>query len=154
MVDQIGLKIQFVTSFRTDLFFHFPIGSHIPPDQCGTNVGDACFIPLPQWVLQIGKQNRAYSVRSALRSSLAHPVPPITADIFYRDREGGADDEYLTLGVDNQPLFLGRTGLQLYSDFMSSLEQNFRTYLQKGTINQIQVGMGPAGTNQNAPFSS
>jgi beta-amylase len=108
MVEQIGLKIQFVTSFH----------------QCGTNVGDACFIPLPQWVLQIGKQN---------------------PDIFYRDREGGADDEYLTLGVDNQPLFLGRTALQLYSDFMSSLEQNFRTYLQKGTINQIQVGMGPAG---------
>jgi len=108
MVDQVGLKIQFVTSFH----------------QCGTNVGDQCFIPLPPWVLAIGQQN---------------------PNIYYRDREGGADDEYLSLGVDYQPLFSGRTALQLYADFMSSLEQTFRIYLQKGTIDQIQVGMGPAG---------
>jgi beta-amylase len=67
------------------------------------------------------------------------------ADIFYRDREGGADEEYLTLGVDYQPVLAGRTALQVYADYMSSLEQTFRIFLQKGTINQIQVGMGPAG---------
>lgn len=75
----------------------------------------------------------------------------LPADIYYSDREGGADDEYLTLGVDHEPLFNGRTALQLYTDYMSSLEQTFHAYLQKGTINQIQVGMGPAGTS--APFN-
>ncbi|ELR16593.1 betaamylase [Acanthamoeba castellanii str. Neff] len=108
IVDQVGLKIQFVTSFH----------------QCGTNVGDQCFIPLPPWVLSIGQAN---------------------PDIYYRDREGGADDEYLSLGVDYQPVLNGRTALQVYADYMSSLEQTFRVFLQKGTINQIQVGMGPAG---------
>jgi len=108
IVDQVGLKIQFVTSFH----------------QCGTNVGDQCFIPLPPWVLQIGKQN---------------------PDIFYRDREGGVDEEYLSLGVDGLPLFHGRTALQIYADFFTSLANTFTNYLKKGTINQIQVGMGPAG---------
>jgi hypothetical protein len=69
------------------------------------------------------------------------------ADIYYRDREGGADDEYLSLGVDYQPVLNGRTALQVYADYMSSLEQTFRVFLQKGTINQIQVGMGPAGAH-------
>ncbi len=41
----------------------------------------------------------------------------------------------------------GRTALQVYADYMSSLEQTFRVFLEKGTINQIQVGMGPAGAH-------
>lgn len=108
MVDQIGIKIQFVTSFH----------------QCGTNVGDQCFIPLPRWVLAVGQNN---------------------PDIYYRDREGRTDEEYLTLGVDYEPLFQGRTALQLYTDFLMDLESTFRPYLQKGTINQLQIGLGPAG---------
>lgn len=27
-------------------------------DQCGTNVGDQCYIPLPPWVISVGNSNR------------------------------------------------------------------------------------------------
>jgi beta-amylase len=108
LVASVGLNIQFVTSFH----------------KCGTNVGDQCYIPLPQWVVDIGQQN---------------------PDIWYRDSSGGADDEYLSLGVDNQPLFAGRTAVECYSDYFVSMEATFRSYLQRGIINQIQVGLGPAG---------
>jgi len=37
-----GLKVQAIMSFH----------------QCGGNVGDSCNIPLPQWVLNVGKSNR------------------------------------------------------------------------------------------------
>jgi len=33
----------------------------------------------------------------------------------------------------------------MYAEFMSSMEQNFRSFLQSGLIDQIQVGLGPAG---------
>ncbi len=73
--------------------------------KCGGNAGDDCNIPLPQWVRAIGQSN---------------------PDIFYRDQYGNWDDEYLTLGVDEQPLFQGRTALELYTDFMQSFVDNFR----------------------------
>ncbi len=41
-----------------------------------------------------------------------------TADIFYKDSTGSWDQEYLTLGVDNQAIFYGRTALQIYTDCM------------------------------------
>ncbi|MBA0591357.1 hypothetical protein Gorai_020035, partial [Gossypium raimondii] len=58
--------------------------------QCGGNVGDEVTIPIPQWVLDIGEEN---------------------PDIFYTDREGNRNKEYLTLGVDHLPLFHGRTAV-------------------------------------------
>jgi beta-amylase len=36
-------------------------------------------------------------------------------DIFYTNREGLRNIEYLTLGVDDQPLFHGRTAIQVSS---------------------------------------
>jgi len=91
--------------------------------KCGTNVGDVCYIPLPSWVVQVGNSN---------------------PDIWYRDTQNGIDDEYLSLGVDNQRLFGGRTPIEIYSDFMASFLANFAS-LMPNVINQIQIGLGPAG---------
>jgi len=107
MVKQVGLKLQVVMSFH----------------QCGTNVGDACYIPLPSWVLSVGKSN---------------------PDMFYRDSQRGVDTEYLSLGIDNIGLFDGRSPVQIYSDFMNQFASTFAQYIPS-TIDQIQVGLGPSG---------
>lgn len=92
--------------------------------RCGGNVGDIVTIPLPQWVLDIGASN---------------------PDIFYTNRSGTRDDEYLSLGVDNEPLFHGRTAVQIYSDYMKSFRENMSDFLDAGVIVDIEVGTGPAG---------
>lgn len=91
--------------------------------QCGGNVGDDCNVPLPSWVLSVGNSN---------------------PDIFYTDQEGHRDKEYLSLGVDTESVFSGRTAVDIYSDFMSSFSGNFSSYLGS-TITDVQVGLGPAG---------
>lgn len=60
--------------------------------QCGGNVGDVVNIPIPQWVLDVGETD---------------------PDIFYTNRAGTRNIEYLTIGVDNQPLFRGRTAIEV-----------------------------------------
>lgn len=60
--------------------------------QCGGNVGDEVTIPIPQWVLGIGDTN---------------------PDIFYTNRKDNRNIECLTLGVDHQPLFHGRTAVEV-----------------------------------------
>jgi len=91
--------------------------------ECGGNVGDQCNIPLPPWVLAVGNSN---------------------PNIFYRDQQGGIDLEYLSLGVDNQSIFSGRSAVQIYTDFMNSFRTNLGSYMPS-TIDQVQVGLGPAG---------
>ena len=60
--------------------------------QCGGNVGDVVNIPLPQWVLDIGESD---------------------PDIFYTNRSGNRNKEYISVGVDNHPLFYGRTAVEV-----------------------------------------
>lgn len=60
--------------------------------QCGGNVGDVITIPIPKWILEIGETN---------------------PDIFYTNRTGNRNKEYLTIGVDNQPLLYGRTAIEV-----------------------------------------
>jgi len=89
---------------------------------CGGNVGDECNIPLPKWIIQQGN-----------------------SDIFYTDREGTRNREYLTSGIDNIPLFPNnRTAVDLYSDFMRSFAKNFSQHFGN-LITEIQIGLGPAG---------
>mmetsp|Transcript_14462 Transcript_14462/g.23927 ORF Transcript_14462/g.23927 Transcript_14462/m.23927 type:complete len:641 (+) Transcript_14462:141-2063(+) len=109
LVKDLDLKIQFVASFH----------------KCGGNVGDAVTIPLPKFVLDIGKEN---------------------SDIFYKDPSGRANDEYLSWGVDLEPLFPpeNRTAVQMYEDFLSALVDAMG-HEWGTTITQIQVGLGPAG---------
>lgn len=60
--------------------------------QCGGNIGDVVIIPIPQWVRDVGEAN---------------------PDIFYTNRTGNRNIEYLTIGVDNEPLFGGRTAIEV-----------------------------------------
>lgn len=92
--------------------------------QCGGNVGDVVNIPIPQWVLDVGETN---------------------PDIFYTNRAGNRNIEYLTIGVDNQPLFGGRTAIELYSDYMKSFRENMADLLEAELFTDIEVGLGPAG---------
>jgi beta-amylase len=62
--------------------------------QCGGNVGDVVNIPIPRWVLAVGEKD---------------------PDIFYTNRSGIRDKEYLSSGVDDLPLFGGRTAIQVKS---------------------------------------
>eukprot|EP01132_Coremiostelium_polycephalum_P010773 gene10773-13191_t len=91
--------------------------------ECGGNVGDTCSIPLPSWVRAVGETN---------------------PDIYYTDQSGNRDQEYLSCGIDNLPLFNGRTPVEIYSDFMKSFKQEFG-YLMPDVLTEVQVGLGPAG---------
>jgi beta-amylase len=107
---EIGLQVQVVLSFH----------------QCGTNVGDACYITLPQWVLN-----------------------SCDGDCFYTDREGYRDKEYLSLGVDTQNIFPTRNGgkrtaVDMYSDLMRDFASQFSSFMGS-VITTIDVGLGPAG---------
>ncbi|MQL41699.1 glycosyl hydrolase family protein, partial [Escherichia coli] len=92
--------------------------------QCGGNVGDAVNIRIPQWVRDIGESD---------------------PDIFYTNRSGTRDKEYVSIGVDHKPLFHGRTAIQIYSDYMKSFRENMSDFLESGLITDIEVGLGPAG---------
>ncbi|CAI9090325.1 OLC1v1025075C1 [Oldenlandia corymbosa var. corymbosa] len=108
LVRSYKLRIQAIMSFH----------------QCGGNVGDDVFIPLPARVLEIGDED---------------------PDIYYTNRSGNRNRECLSLGVDNLPLFQGRTAIQIYSDYMNSFRENMADFLDTGTIVEIEVGLGPAG---------
>uniref|UniRef100_A0A0E0LLU2 Beta-amylase n=1 Tax=Oryza punctata TaxID=4537 RepID=A0A0E0LLU2_ORYPU len=91
---------------------------------CGGNVGDAVTIPLPRWVRDVGDDD---------------------PDVYYTSPGGARNQEYLTVGVDDRPLFHGRTAIQLYADFMKSFRENMADFLDSGLIVDIEVGLGPAG---------
>ncbi|MCO5573586.1 hypothetical protein L7F22_027358 [Adiantum nelumboides] len=107
MAKEYGLKLQAVMSFH----------------QCGGNVGDSCWIPLPQWVREEIDKN---------------------PDLVYTDKEGRRNYEYLSLGADTLPVLRGRSPVQVYTDFMRSFCEEFKNYLGD-VIVEIQVGLGPAG---------
>lgn len=90
MVQSAGLRMQVVMSFH----------------QCGGNTGDSCFIPLPPWVLEVGREN---------------------PDIFFTNQDGKRNQEYLSFGIDEEPVLKGRTGVQVpkSSTFLFSLHVNF-----------------------------
>ncbi|KAK6134882.1 hypothetical protein DH2020_031366 [Rehmannia glutinosa] len=108
LVQKCGLRIQAIMSFH----------------QCGGNIGDAVYIPIPEWVLSVGEKN---------------------PDIFYTNRSGNRNQEYVSLGLDNLPLFRGRTAIEMYSDYMKSFRENMSDFLEDETIIDIEVGLGPAG---------
>lgn len=70
----------------------------------GGNVGDTCKISLPAWVTQVGDSN---------------------PDIYYTDKQGYRNKECLSLGCDLEPLFGGRTPLDMYKDFISAFSDTF-----------------------------
>ncbi|EME29711.1 Beta-amylase 1, chloroplastic [Galdieria sulphuraria] len=91
--------------------------------RCGGNVGDRCYIPLPKWIFAVAEND---------------------SDIFFKDRDGSADDEYLSWGIDEEPVLMGRTAVQVYQDFFISFRETFREFFGN-VISQVQIGLGPAG---------
>ncbi|KAL9322547.1 hypothetical protein ACSQ67_010600 [Phaseolus vulgaris] len=100
--------------------------------QCGGNVGDSVSISLPKWVLKVGKTN---------------------PDIFYTNYKGIRNTECLSLGVDKQPLFHGRSPIELYTDYMRSFRDNMQDFLESQLIIDIEVGLGPAGELRYPSYS-
>ncbi|XP_072968331.1 beta-amylase 2, chloroplastic [Typha angustifolia] len=108
MVRELKLKLQVVMSFH----------------ECGGNVGDDVNIPLPHWVLEIGRSN---------------------PDIFFTDKEGRRNYECLSWGIDNERVLLGRTALEVYFEYMRSFRVEFNEFFEDGIISEIEVGLGPCG---------
>jgi beta-amylase len=76
--------------------------------RCGGNVGDDCNIPLPQWVINS------------------------SSNIWYRDREGRTDTEYISLFADNEQV-LGsarRSAIKVYGDFMAAFKSALGDFKQ------------------------
>jgi beta-amylase len=90
---------------------------------CGRNVGDSVSVSLPPWVLEVADAN---------------------PDVLFADRGGARSDEYLSFGVDELPLFAGRTPLEMYRDFMDAFRDEFAPYLGS-VIPVVAVSLGPAG---------
>ncbi|KAK2370281.1 beta-amylase 3, chloroplastic [Trifolium repens] len=116
LVQDCKLKLQAIMSFH----------------QCGGNVGDSVFIPLPKWVLEVGESD---------------------PDIFYTNRSGLRNKECISLGVDNKPFFNGRTPIQMYSDYMKSFRENMADFLESELLIDIEVGLGPAGELRYPSYS-
>ncbi|KAI7726963.1 hypothetical protein M8C21_011388, partial [Ambrosia artemisiifolia] len=70
----------------------------------GGNDSGGIPIPLPQWVLDIGKENK---------------------DIFFTDREGRSNPECLSWGIDKERVLKGRTAAEVYYDVMRSFRTEF-----------------------------
>ncbi|WOK92787.1 beta-amylase 2, chloroplastic-like [Canna indica] len=105
---ELKLKLQVVMSFH----------------ECGGNVGDDVWIPLPQWVTEIGNSN---------------------PDIYFTDREGRRNRECLSWGIDRKRVLVGRTAVEVYFDYMRSFRVEFDEFFEDGTISEIQIGLGPCG---------
>lgn len=105
---------------ETGLKLHAALSFH--SDMHSTSKGKEG-VSLPLWILEIGARNK---------------------DIYYQDQNGMTNDDYLTLGVDNLPLFSGRTALQCYEDFMSNFVNKF-AHLIGDFIQEISIGLGPSG---------
>ncbi len=78
----------------------------------GGNVGDTCRIPLPRWVHDVGETN---------------------PDIYFTDSSGHRNMECLSLGCDQEPLFHGRTPLDLYHDFIEAFAEGFQDLFGEST---------------------
>ncbi|XP_075669513.1 inactive beta-amylase 4, chloroplastic isoform X1 [Castanea sativa] len=105
---------------RLGLKLHVDLSFHSNRRTSSGGNGD---VSLPLWILEIGEHNK---------------------DIYYRDQNGFSNDDYLTLGVDQLPLFCGRTALQCYEDFMFSFVNKFESFFGN-VIEEISVGLGPSG---------
>ncbi|MBA0593194.1 hypothetical protein Gorai_010151, partial [Gossypium raimondii] len=89
-------------------------------------------ISLPNWILEIGKENQ---------------------DIFFTDREGRRTTEFLSWGIDKERVLNGRTGVEVYFDFMRSFRTEFDDLFAEGLISAVEIGLGPSGELRYPSFS-
>ncbi|KAM0872331.1 hypothetical protein ACQ4PT_038800 [Festuca glaucescens] len=90
-------------------------------EKCGS--GDV-LISLPRWVMEIAQENQ---------------------DIFFTDRVGRRNTECLSWGIDKERVLRGRTGIEVYFDFMRSFHMEFRSLSEEGLISAIEIGLGASG---------
>ncbi|PIN14440.1 Beta-amylase [Handroanthus impetiginosus] len=90
------------------------------------------FISLPQWILEIGKSNQ---------------------DIFFTDREGRRNTECLSWGIDKERILGGRTGIEVYFDFMRSFRTEFDDLFTECLISAVEIGLGASGELKYPSFS-
>ncbi|KAF9625993.1 hypothetical protein IFM89_028687 [Coptis chinensis] len=100
--------------------------------ECGGNGSGDNPISLPKWVLEIGKDNQ---------------------DIFFMDREGRRNTEYLSWGVDKERVLRGRTGIEVYYDFMRSFRMEFDDLFMESTISAVEIGLGASGELKYPSFT-
>ncbi|KAL6008613.1 Beta-amylase 8 [Asimina triloba] len=92
--------------------------------ECGGNGYGDMPISLPKWVLEIGKDNQ---------------------DIFFTDRERRRNTECLSWGIDKERVLKGRTGIEVYFDFMRSFRTEFDDLFVEGLIFAVEIGLGASG---------
>ncbi|GMQ03759.1 hypothetical protein CsSME_00049431 [Camellia sinensis var. sinensis] len=116
MIREFQLKLQVVMAFH----------------EYGGNDSRGVLISLPQWVLEIGKEN---------------------PDIFFTDREGRRNTECLSWGIDKERVLKGRTGIEVYFDFMRSFRTEFDDLFAEGLISAVEIGLGASGELKYPSFS-
>ncbi|CAL6027033.1 Beta-amylase [Hexamita inflata] len=117
------------------------IGLHVEPvmsfHKCGGNVGDSVTIPLPSWALDKAK----------------------SAKLLYMDQWGAMSEEYIAASADYQKVFPTsgsalRTPLTIYSEFMQAFNKAMASFVTDGTIDNVQVGLGPCGEMRYPSYPS
>ena len=88
--------------------------------QCGSTIGDECWIQLPEWILNSDQK------------------------IFYKDNKNNINKEYISVFADKEILSDGRTVLQAYSEYIQQFNNEFSKYYGTKIID-IELGTGPAG---------
>ncbi|XP_050375624.1 beta-amylase 8 [Argentina anserina] len=116
IVREFKLKLQVVMAFH----------------EYGRRESGEALIPLPKWILDIGKENQ---------------------DIFFTDREGRRNTECLSWGIDKERVLHGRTGVEVYFDFMRSFRTEFDDLFGEGYISAVEIGLGASGELKYPSFS-
>ncbi|KAJ7953308.1 Beta-amylase [Quillaja saponaria] len=116
IIREFKLKLQVVMAFH----------------ECGGNDSIDTLITLPEWVLEIGKDNQ---------------------DIFFTDREGRRNTECLSWGIDKERILRGRTGIEVYFDFMRSFRTEFDDLFAENLFSAVEVGLGASGELKYPSFS-
>ncbi|KAF3449207.1 hypothetical protein FNV43_RR09935 [Rhamnella rubrinervis] len=116
IIRELRLKLQVVMAFH---------------EYGGSESGNA-LITLPQWVLEIGKDNQ---------------------DIFFTDHDGRRNTECLSWGIDKERVLQGRTGVEVYFDFMRSFRAKFDDLFAEGIICAVEIGLGASGELKYPSFS-
>lgn len=116
IIREFKLKLQVVMAFH---------------EYGGNDSGDM-LISLPQWVLEIGKENQ---------------------DIFFTDCEGRRNTECISWGIDKERVLRGRTGIEVFFDFMRSFRTEFDDFFAEGLISAIEIGLGASGELKYPSFS-
>nr|GMD98541.1 beta-amylase 8 [Ipomoea batatas] len=89
-------------------------------------------IPLPEWVLKIGKDN---------------------PEIFFTDRVGRWNTDCLSWGIDRERILEHRTGQEVYYEFMRSFRAEFTDLFTGGLIDAVEIGLGASGELKYPSFS-